>query len=339
MNSNILKERLSFIDATKGILIIFLVFHHVVNIARGKMPVENMEFLTKTDIVYTPYFMQAFFFITGYCSSFKKDFMPFFSHNAKALLLPLVTFSLINQLVGWGFFNESFLWCSVLGVNIFFLVELFWFLSALFIAKILMYGIIRVNKNAMVQFGLVLIFFLFAISLNGKHFHSYNWFHWHNGLVNLLFLYVGYIFRKYNLLYKYCLNNYFMLLYVASIVLFVCLGKNVPYYTHFPHFDGKYTLPFVYFSIVGTIMILNVGRVISENQMLNFFGRNSLVVYGIHFSVLSVVVFLFSKVYIPSNHVEGICFYFLVGGATLYVCYYACVLFSKKPLCYFIGKF
>lgn len=333
------KERLPFIDATKGILIVFLVFHHVVNIARGKMSVENMEFLTKWDVLYAPYFMQTFFFITGYCSSYNKAFKSFLARNTKALLVPLISFSVINQLVEWGMFGESFLWCSVLGKDIFFLAELYWFLCALFIAKMLMYGILRINENVAIQFGIVVIVFLFAVSLNGKHFHAYNWFHWHNGFVDLLFLYIGYTFRKYDILRKYCLNNYFLFLYVASVVAFEALGKSVPYYTHFPHFTWKYAIPFAYFSMVGSIMILNVGRVMANCSKLNFLGRNTLVVYGIHFSVLGIMVFLLSRVFIPSNHIEGICFYFLVGGATLLVCYYLCLLFLKKPLSYLIGKF
>lgn len=333
------KGRLPFIDVTKGILVVFLVFHHVVNIAKGMMPVENMQYLTKADVLYAPYFMQAFFFIIGYCSSFQKKFSSFLLNNIKILLIPLLSFSIINQLIAWGIFGENFFWVSVLGKEFFFLAELYWFFSALFIAKMIMYGILKICNSIIIQCLLVFIVFIFAVSFNGKHFHAYNWFHWHNGFVDLLFLYIGFVFRKYNILCKYCLNQYSFCAYLLGVVCFIIWNKDVPYYTHFPHFYLKSALPFIYFSITGTLMIMSVGRIIGTNSKLNYLGRKSIVVYGMHFSILSIVIYLLSSFFIPSNNFEGLLFYVLVGGMTLLLSYYACSFFALKPFRYLIGKF
>lgn len=133
------RKRLPFVDTTKGLLIVFLVFHHIVNMAKGKMPIDNLNNITGWDILYVPYFMQAFFFITGYCSSFNKKAKAFICSNAKSLLIPLVSFCIINQFFSWLIDGDNFFFVTVLGKRFFFVTELYWFLSALFIAKMLLF--------------------------------------------------------------------------------------------------------------------------------------------------------------------------------------------------------
>ena len=335
------KTRLPYIDISKGLLIIFLVFHHIVNMAKGSMSVENMQYITKWDILYVTYFMQAFFFITGYCSSFDKEFRPFLKSNIKALLIPLLFFSIINQSVCWMVNGEDFFFVTELGTKFFFVIELYWFLSALFIAKILLFFITRISQNMVLQFLLVSILFIFAISLNTTHFHSFNWFHWHNGITDLMFLWFGHVFKKKGFLISYFnkLGISAMVMYLIGIIVFMAIGKNVPYYTHFPHFNWKYAPLFIYFSLSGTLMILYIGLLISENKFLSFWGKNTIVVYGIHFSILNIVIILLSMLFVPLNHVQGFVFYCIVGGASLYLSYLTCLLFQKKPFTYLIGKF
>ena len=335
------KVRIPFFDTTKGILIVFLVFHHIVNMAKDKMPVENLEFITQWDILYVPYFMQAFFFITGYCSSFNKSAKDFVWSNVKALLIPLLFFSIVNQLVSWFVDGDNFFYVTVLGTRFFFVVELYWFLSALFIAKLLLFAAVRCSSKSIIQFIVVLIPFICAIALNTKHFHFYNWFHWHNGLVNLMFLWIGYTLKHTEILKEH-LKKYGLiafLLYIIGLIVFNILGKSVPYYTHFPHFNLKQTPFFVYFSITGTFMILYLGEIIQKSRLLLFFGKNSIVVYGIHFSILNIIIFVMYSLYIPVSHIQGLVFYCMVGGATLLISYCCCLLFQKKTFAYLIGKF
>ena len=334
------RKRLPFVDTTKGLLIVFLVFHHIVNMAKGKMPIDNLNNITGWDILYVPYFMQAFFFITGYCSSFNKKAKAFICSNAKSLLIPLVSFCIINQFFSWLIDGDNFFFVTVLGKRFFFVTELYWFLSALFIAKMLLFIITKCTSKPIVQFILVLIPFVVAISLNTSHFHAYNFFHWHNGLVNLMFLWIGYTFKQHGLLSekkRYGIIS--LVLYLIGLVLCVILGKNIPYYTHFPHFNFKYTPLFVYFSLTGTIMVLYIGKMIQYNRILSFLGKNTIVVYGIYFSVLNIVILLLSCLFIPSSYIEGLVFYLITGGVTLLISYFFCLLFQKKPFTYLIGKF
>lgn len=78
---------------------------------------------------------------------------------------------------------------------------------------------------------------------------------------------------------------------------------------------------------------------IQHNRILSFLGKNTIVVYGIHFSVLNIVILLLSCLFIPSSHIEGLVFYLITGGVTLFISYFFCLLFQKKPFTYLIGKF
>ena len=335
------KIRIPFIDTTKGFLIIFLVFHHIVNMAKDMMPIENLEFITQWDKLYVPYFMQAFFFITGYCSSFNKKTKYFLYSNAKSLLIPLLVFCILNQFFSWAINGDDFWFVTVLDIRFFFVTELYWFLSALFIAKILLFAITRISSKTKIQFALVLIPFVAAISLNTRHFHAYNWFHWHNGLVNLMFLWIGYTFKQHQSLNEK-LKQYgiiSLVLYFVGLIVCVVFDKNIPYYTHFPHFNIKYTPLFTYFSLTGTIMIIFIGSLLQCSKELSFLGRNTIVVYGVHFSILSIVIKSLSSFYVPNDHVGGLVFYLLTGGATLLISYWCCLLFQKSPFTYLIGKF
>ena len=55
------KERLPFVDITKGVLVIFLVFHHIVNMAKEIISVENIEYITQWDILIRTLFHAGIF--------------------------------------------------------------------------------------------------------------------------------------------------------------------------------------------------------------------------------------------------------------------------------------
>ena len=65
------KPRITYIDVAKGILICCLLYGHI----RVYGPMDGlqddvMQFMSKTGPLYGAFFMQTFFIITGFCSSF-----------------------------------------------------------------------------------------------------------------------------------------------------------------------------------------------------------------------------------------------------------------------------
>lgn len=73
-------NRIPFIDIAKGIMIILLIFHHLPQVSKTLLGLENetLESLDGLKYIYCTFFMQAFFVITGYCSNFDKKIQEVF---------------------------------------------------------------------------------------------------------------------------------------------------------------------------------------------------------------------------------------------------------------------
>ena len=78
------KERLSYIDVAKGVLILFLLMGHALLFIRNEGVNDSFinGFQNIRIFLWTPYYMPAFFVITGFCSHFNKPFLPFLWKNA-----------------------------------------------------------------------------------------------------------------------------------------------------------------------------------------------------------------------------------------------------------------
>lgn len=128
-------NRIHYIDVCKGILIIIVVIHHVFGLMMNFNIVSyDMAYLEK---IYVPFFMPAFFIITGYCSNFDRSFKEFFYTNTRQLLIPGVCFFVMIR-----FIEDCMLACDYslsAFLNIIILLLLrggCWFLVAMFVSKV-----------------------------------------------------------------------------------------------------------------------------------------------------------------------------------------------------------
>lgn len=337
--------RLKEIDTCKGLLIIMLVFHHINSMAILLLTENSMKFLETVDVVnvlFVPYFMQTFFFITGYCTSFDKTFRTFFVKNFKSLIIPLVAFSTFNQLFDWIIFKQDFIYIEVLGNKFFYIVELFWFLPALFFAKLLMFMVGKLTDKSLYQAIFVASLFLFATAFIKYRFHSFNYFHWHNALSMLPFLWCGVMFRKYCLFFK--LKRWRLLSISISYIVIVTYlyfsNRLIPYYTHFPHYTYKYVPLYLWLAFSGTIMVLQLSKAITPNKYLTYLGQNTIIVYGMHFTILTIVIIMLKVVGLSIySFYSAIIFYVTTGIVTLFIVFNLCRLFQYRPLNYLIGRF
>lgn len=135
-----IKDRIRWVDTAKGLLILLVVMGHISVIMRMHFS-ENINIVSYYDIPHSyirSFFMQAFFFLTGFTSSFNKSMRVFFGNMLKTVILPYITLSLFTKILGVIFLGES-LWYELEGEVTFFLLENFWFIHALIISKILYY--------------------------------------------------------------------------------------------------------------------------------------------------------------------------------------------------------
>lgn len=190
---------MSWLDIAKGILIILVVLGHVQYYAHDFAGTDDFKFVGKTHIVFVTWYMPAFFVITGYCTNFGIPFYEFFVKNVKSLIVPSV-------LIGAFFSSWVNLFLSPSGLSYLnFLQQNYyailitcgsWFLTALFVAKMLMYGMQRYLKCGVAwKFILLLMLMLVSASFYNRKLVTNVWYFEH-ALMLLPFMFVGVLLRK-----------------------------------------------------------------------------------------------------------------------------------------------
>lgn len=147
-----MKQRLDYLDVAKGILILMVVLGHFNNMA-SSLNIHNtvFEFIDYGDIIWAPFFMPAFFVITGYCSSFSKAWNFFTIAQIKTLLLPAFSLGLISTWIGY-ILNPMAEVSNTFGVWPIIRATItsgscYWFLTALFICKMALYVLVNTCKT------------------------------------------------------------------------------------------------------------------------------------------------------------------------------------------------
>ena len=152
-----MKQRIEYFDTTKGILMFFLIWGHMIIFAKT-LGIESdfTQTIQNTVPFYRAFFMQTFFFITGFCTSWNKPFKPFLIGNFKTIILPAFIFLplafLTNVIIG----KECSLDAIVALVIKYLTDGIPWFLSALFFAKMI-YWTMKKNIKVPLQNGLSLL--------------------------------------------------------------------------------------------------------------------------------------------------------------------------------------
>ena len=137
------KTRLNYIDVAKGILILMVVYGHVYWVLSKILLIKNVALEDYGNIqnIWIAFYMPAFFMLTGYVSSFKKPFLPFLRKQLKTLILPAISLFVLSQILTFLFYDRNF----SLGIIGAIKGQGFWFLYALFVAKILYYFIDKIT--------------------------------------------------------------------------------------------------------------------------------------------------------------------------------------------------
>lgn len=95
---------------------------------------------------------------------------------------------------------------------------------------------------------------------------------------------------------------------------------------------------YIIFSITGTFLLIGISKKIAYCDFLEYFGRNTLVIYATNITVMAMVEPIAELVLIPSKIIDSLIFiiiflvlYFVVQTLMVF-------LFNKKPLTYVSGK-
>ena len=269
--------RISYIDIAKGILISLLVLHHLIwtSVTFVKVPNDLLNALYDLQMpLFVGYFIQAFFVISGFCSNFSIPWRDFLWKQVKTLLVPNIAFTLLIHLYHGDFSGSLY--------DIIERGGWLWFVTALFVSKIVYYFVRRWIGNEYVIFGLFLVASFVGVCLNDRDAFFNYWWH-RQTLTLLLFLALG------NWLRRHIHNSriwFFGAVYLVGIATCYLLHIEVPYITAGFH-TTKFTWGLhVLIAAGGSIAFLKLCSYLRYSPVFEYIGQNTLVIYMLHLDIL-----------------------------------------------------
>lgn len=331
------QKRIAYFDRAKGLMILGLLISHFSIVKTHLGMKDNFRYLDMFITLYSGFFMQCFFFITGYCSSFTIGAREFFTKLFRQLILPLCFFDVLNQILyslGVEYASDVFSWPTYL--------TSMWFVRALIIAKIIVWGIQKVSRS---DYALLMVTFaLLVVGGALKELHIFTkdteFFCYCHGMLASFFVALGVFFKKHRALYDTFLK------YGWIIYLIVLLVRYVRKTTIFQSFDANINfelyqiVPMLILTVSGIFACLMLSKLIGNNRVLEFYGKNSLIVYCVHIIPLYYISRLvFHDLHIACDFYGSyyVLFLFVFALTSLAMTFFI-LLFTKTPLKKCIGK-
>ena len=283
------KERINWIDQAKGIGIFLVVIGH-------------MNIPLKLSVFIFSFHMPLFFFISGYLyneNKYSKDLKSIIISKATTLIWPFITFTifacLLLILTKENDLLKSFNFVEFLKGNRSPNTPL-WFLTALFTTELLFSQIIRFFKH---KFLLIFIFILVVAGfINASTLKIEGLLNIHIALIALLFFSGGWFFKKYGWINKFGGSNKQLLQIAISLILLLVVSLNNSKIDMLENNYGNIALMILaaFLGIIFTVLLAKQFlRFKLVKTIVDYLGKNSLTILGIHIIIAPFVVSVFGK--------------------------------------------
>lgn len=325
--------RIPYLDTMKGLLILAVVLHHINWETLSVFNIENTFFyeMREKQRCIEVFFMPAFFIVTGICSNFNKSFKNIFIDNFKSLIIPGLIFDLLLNLNYSSFVLIDYI------KRICLYGSSFWFLTCLFEAKII-YWILNKYTNIYLKSIILLSLSIIGFIIETKDFLHYNYYYIRQFCDMTLYLGVGQLIKN-----KSIDNTTFKIssiIYILGIIIFSIIGQQVPFVTGGYKMYEWWHLPIHWImSISGSLLLMFLSKKIGNNKYLEYLGKNTLVIYMTHFTLLEIQLSYIGSYIAHANLVYSIIIYLIMFIITTLICLcisYICQLRYTKFL---LGKF
>lgn len=232
---------------------------------------QVMRIMSHTGGLYGAFFMQSFFIITGFCSSFNIPFLTYLWKNVKTLMIPALLLILLSEYYKLIIFSHDFNIVPIKNFMSWFVMGGPWFIWAMFWAKIVYWPISRLDLPC--RMIAVITLYLLGLASNNLGLTNYQW-HQH-ALLMVPYLFVG----------EWCKNNMgivekwlkpIAIAGAISIVIqnIICqLGFfSLPEHDHAICLSFKNFSVHVINSISGTAFVFWISQIISKTCNLRIVG-------------------------------------------------------------------
>ena len=328
-------QRLHYIDIAKGILILLLLVSHL-GIALKWCDIDdtNPNFLPwhYPQPLFTCFFMQCFFIISGYCSNFTVEGKTFVSKLARQLIIPWLFFELVRVVFFYSQGQITQLFPSPTFTTL-------WFLNALIFSKIICYTIYRLSKSTLVTIGIAFLLLVIGVTINqfDGGGNSFNPLCYKQSLIDTFFVAFGFLLKKY-----YAFDSKY-LKYAGIIFIVIMIGRFLHVWSP-PGQDanigvGIIEIPFFLItSISGSLMFIYICQKIAKNHFFEFYGRNSLTVYGLHMWPYMIIIPIVNNFITPTSQLNALIFLFTIYSIEILFLFIFIRILNLKYIRILIGK-
>lgn len=280
-----------------------------------------------------PFYMAAFFVITGYCSQFKKPYIQQIITDFRTLIVP----AWIMCIVVWSLtFNEQ----NGLKTLLFRLFVKgsggYWFVTAMFMARAIYYWIARISCQWLRIVLLLLVCFA-GTYLNGSYNDKY-WMIYH-AMSFCVFLEVGRFVRERNCL-KWKVAVGCALVYIVAVILMRCVGFQPPALCATQTFTYIFMPLFFMMASIGSLACIYGCKRMKQCKAIEYIGKNSVIYYITHFSFFSLVIPHISSFILAKQTSVGwsIAIFLMVFAGAVAFSSLLSVLINTKGMRWIIGK-
>ncbi len=323
-------ERDRSIDILKGIGILFVIIGHM------------SQYIPHNLLIYIYSFhMPLFFYVSGYLYKEKYENLTFFEYVKKRflqLIYPYFTLTIINFLwfllkdhtiIGCGKYILSFLYSNyIFDMNY---VGAIWFLACLFIVEIFYFLLKRKKSNGFL-YGSLILCLCAGLILSKINFIRLPF--WIDiAFFGILFYHFGYFIKCFK--EKHNINKIARLILIILMILFnilFCVLNS----KYCDRFYGRIDLLYLYLgnyfyffisAICGILSWQLISEIIGKNFILELFGKNTLIIMGIHIIILQILVKIFKILNFTNIYFSFIFIFVITSISSLIIS-----LFIKKYL-------
>lgn len=317
-------NRINWIDTARGILIILVVVGHIAYFGHQFANTSSYNFVGKLNFTFLPYYMPAFFIITGLVSNFRIPFFAFLIKNFLSLIVPNVIIGVF--LNNWMnlFLSEGLNYKNVLDLDFKQLAITGggWFLTALFLSKLFywMYDYF-IKKYLFFDLLFFLVLFLSGVFLYKIKF--INIWHFQHALILTPFLYVGQKLRENTITID---HHKWIILMGLGLLIFIYLtqyyGYKYPYINSNPYLPLNICILVIPISIIGTMTIFSISKLLANIKWFIIAGKHSLTIYLMH---SSISIFLLKQSLFFVNENSSILFRAFVVISIIFVTITLCI--------------
>ena len=310
------KKNIPWINTLKALCIIFVFLRHCERYYEVHLGLF--------DVAYYPFYVNAFFFVSGYLLFWKQlcspkileSYSQYLAGGGKTLFLnivfriviPSIIFSIIEFIPASLILGRSIDFSNFIPKT--FGGQTYWFTSALVVAELILLVLFLTRRKSIWLYAVIAIT-IGALGIYMAHndivIFSKNWWEYRQGIIAVMFLAFGGLYWRYEKGIHKIVRWWVALILCAAYFVIIVFCKHTD-----PLISTLSIEPIgVVTSLIACVLLVELCRVLPESKVLSFIGQNSIGFYFMSGALPIVCSLVIHKV-IPGRTVWGLLVVFAI---------------------------